>query len=71
MEGTQFTVFVCVLFVLPTAHPVNSQNMNYAVVAVGGIMMLVGATWVLWGRFRFAGPVATAADDDGAEEKGK
>ncbi|KAI0318202.1 amino acid transporter [Amylostereum chailletii] len=57
-----FTVFVCVLFILPTAHPVNSQNMNYAVVAVGGIMIVVGMTWVFWGRFRFKGPVSTVMD---------
>lgn len=54
-----FTVFICVLFILPTAHPVNSQNMNYAVVAVGGILILVGLTWVFWGRYTFKGPVHT------------
>ncbi|KAI0044845.1 amino acid transporter [Auriscalpium vulgare] len=54
-----FTVFVCVLFILPTAHPVTTQNMNYAVVAVGGILIIVGSTWAFWGRHRFIGPVAT------------
>ena len=52
-------MFICVLFILPTAHPVNSQNMNYAVVAVGGILILVGLTWVFWGRYTFKGPVHT------------
>ncbi len=48
---TQFIVFICVLFVLPTAHPVTQFNMNYAVVSVGGIFFncrpdldLLGAT---------------------------
>ncbi|TFY50306.1 hypothetical protein EVG20_g11596 [Dentipellis fragilis] len=40
---TQFTVFICVLFVLPTARPVTAQNMNYAIVAVGGIIGARGA----------------------------
>jgi hypothetical protein len=56
---TQFTIFICVLFVLPTARPVTPENMNYAIVAVGGIMVMVLANWLLWGRYRFTGPVAT------------
>ncbi|KAL0564053.1 polyamine transporter tpo5 [Marasmius crinis-equi] len=60
--GVAFTVFVCVLFVLPTAHPVNQDNMNYAVVSVGGLMLIVGLTWFLWGRYRFTGPVHTNID---------
>ncbi|KAJ6624395.1 amino acid transporter [Mycena sp. CBHHK59/15] len=54
-----FTIFVCTLFVLPTAHPVNALNMNYAVVAVGGVLLLVLGMWVAWGRGRFTGPVLT------------
>jgi hypothetical protein len=56
---TQFTIFICVLFILPTAHPVTSLSMNYAVVAVVGVMLLVLLMWVFWGRTRFAGPVLT------------
>jgi len=33
--------------------------MNYSIVAVGGIILIVGMTWVTWGRFRFVGPVKT------------
>jgi len=55
-----FSSFICVLFILPTAFPVNKNNMNYAVVSVGTIMMLVVTTWVFWGRFRYKGPVATS-----------
>ncbi|KAL5639273.1 hypothetical protein ACGC1H_006700 [Rhizoctonia solani] len=29
-----FTVFVCVLFILPTSMPVNALNMNYSIVGV-------------------------------------
>ncbi|KAJ3999015.1 amino acid/polyamine transporter I [Lentinula boryana] len=54
-----FTSFICVLFILPTGSPVNKNNMNYAVVSVGGIIMIVATTWISWGRFRYKGPVLT------------
>jgi hypothetical protein len=37
--------------------------MNYAIVAVGGVIILVGMTWVFWGRFRFVGSVKTVVLD--------
>ena len=61
-------MFICVLFILPTAHPVNSQNMNYAVVAIGAVMLIVGACWILWGRFHFMGPMKTV-ENESKEEK--
>jgi len=45
--------------VLPTARPVSAQNMNYAVVAIGGVLLLVGVMWLAWGRRTFRGAVAT------------
>ncbi|KAL6304632.1 amino acid transporter [Sparassis latifolia] len=59
-----FSVFICVLFILPTARPVNSLNMNYAIVAIGGVIIIVGFCWTLWGRFHFTGPVSTFSDDE-------
>ncbi|KAH9944886.1 amino acid transporter, partial [Amylocystis lapponica] len=59
-----FTVFICVLFILPTAHPVDELNMNYAIVAIGGVILIVVSCWVLWGRFHFVGPVKTVADEE-------
>lgn len=46
--GSAFGIFVCVLFVLPTYRDVNALNMNYAVVAVGAILLLVAAQYVVW-----------------------
>ncbi|KZT08199.1 amino acid transporter [Laetiporus sulphureus 93-53] len=54
-----FSVFICVLFILPTAHPVNSQNMNYAIVAIGGVCVIVMICWTSWGRKHFFGPMQT------------
>lgn len=51
----KFSIFVCTLFILPTAHPVNAQNMNYAVVAIGSLLVLVILSWVMWGRKQYKG----------------
>ncbi|KAJ7574547.1 amino acid/polyamine transporter I [Mycena floridula] len=64
-----FTVFVCVLFILPTASPATQFNMNYAVVSVGGIILIVGCTWIFWGRTRFVGPVQTIGQMHDMPEK--
>jgi len=57
-----FSVFICILFVLPTASPVSAQNMNYAVVAIGGVILLVSVGWIGWGRTAFKGSVGTWAE---------
>lgn len=38
--------------------------MNYAIVAVGGLLMITAAAWVLWGRKHFSGPVKTFGRQD-------
>ncbi|KAF9233037.1 amino acid transporter [Melanogaster broomeanus] len=58
-----FTTFICVLFVLPTAYPVNVLNMNYSIVAVGGLLVIVAVNWVTWGRFSFVGSVQTITSE--------
>ncbi|KAF8166055.1 amino acid transporter [Pholiota molesta] len=71
VASLSFIVFICVLFVLPTARPVTQFNMNYAIVSVGGIFLIVGLTWIFWGRTRFTGSVHTNPDvvNDGNSEK--
>ncbi|KAG8682806.1 hypothetical protein FRC08_014714, partial [Ceratobasidium sp. 394] len=54
-----FTTFVCVLFILPTSMPVNALNMNYSAVAIGGVLILILASWIFYGRYHFKGPVST------------
>jgi hypothetical protein len=48
------------LFILPTAYPVNVLNMNYAIVAVGGLLVVITVNWFWWGRYSFKGLVKTA-----------
>ncbi|KAI0689336.1 amino acid transporter [Cytidiella melzeri] len=66
-----FTIFICVLFILPTATPVTSLNMNYAIVAIGGVLIVVGLVWLAWGRFHFVGPVPTVEDHEPAAHSRK
>lgn len=54
----QFTVFICILFILPTAQPVTADDMNYSIAAIGAVFLLVGLTWLFWGRFHFKGPAS-------------
>ncbi|KAG8691767.1 hypothetical protein FRC09_011527 [Ceratobasidium sp. 395] len=54
-----FTMLVCVLFILPTSMPVNALNMNYSVVAIGGVLILILASWIFYGQYHFKGPVST------------
>ncbi len=67
----QFTLFICVLFILPTATPVNQSNMNYAIVAIGGVLLIVASVWFIWGRSHFTGPVQTLSDILSPEETPK
>lgn len=62
-------MFICVLFILPTASPANALNMNYAIVAIGAVMLIVSACWILWGRFHFVGPMKTVEDESKQEKR--
>ncbi|GJE93136.1 amino acid transporter [Phanerochaete sordida] len=66
--STLFTVFICVLFILPTATPVTELNMNYAIVAIGGVILIACIAWATWGRSHFFGPVRTIAEESYEEE---
>ena len=61
-------MFICVLFILPTATPVTALNMNYAIVAVGGVVLVVSVAWVIWGRFHFFGPKRTLTAEQYEDE---
>jgi hypothetical protein len=38
-------------------QPVPTQNMNYAPVVLGGVLVLRAAYWFIGGKERFIGPV--------------
>jgi len=59
-------VFITIVFVLPQENPVNSQTLNYTVVAVGIIFVYSLGFWLVSARKWFTGPVRLIA----AEEMG-
>ena len=48
--------FIAILFVLPQAAPITALNFNYAIVAVGVVLVGTGAWWLLSARNWFTGP---------------
>lgn len=62
---------------LPELNPVNSQTLNYTVVAVGIIALFAFGSWFLWARRWFTGPLrqiraeqaGIAIDEPGAFER--
>lgn len=58
--------FIFIAFILPEENPVNSQTLNYAIVAVGIVVTYSLGFWVISARKWFTGPVKQIA----AEEMG-
>lgn len=54
--------FITVVFCLPTANPVTSQTLNYAVVAVAIIGIFAILSWVVWVHKWFTGPSEEVAE---------
>jgi hypothetical protein len=42
--------------------------MNYAVVAIGGVLVLVVIAWFAWGRASFRGAAGTLEGEEGERE---
>lgn len=59
--------FIAIAFILPTANPVNTQTLNYSIVAVGIVLVYCVGFWVLSARKWFVGPVKQIA----AESRGR
>ncbi|KAM7194227.1 Amino acid/polyamine transporter I [Rhypophila sp. PSN 637] len=54
--------FITVVFCLPTANPVTSQTLNYAVVAVAIIGIFTIVSWIVWVHKWFTGPSEEVAE---------
>ncbi|XP_078175033.1 amino-acid permease BAT1 homolog isoform X2 [Carex rostrata] len=51
-----WAVVITVLFSLPVAYPITKDTLNYAPVAVGGVLVLCISSWFWSARFWFQGP---------------
>lgn len=54
---------ITIAFILPEENPVNSQTLNYAVVAVGIVVTYSLGFWMLSARKWFTGPVKQIAGE--------
>ncbi|EKM76340.1 hypothetical protein AGABI1DRAFT_45138 [Agaricus bisporus var. burnettii JB137-S8] len=52
-----WVVFLSVVFILPQVNPVNSQTLNYAVVAVAIVVLYSIGFWFISARKWFVGPI--------------
>ncbi|KLO10358.1 APC amino acid permease [Schizopora paradoxa] len=66
LTATTWIAFISIAFILPQENPVNSQTLNYAIVAVGIVVSYSLGFWLISARKWFRGPVKQIA----AEEMG-
>ena len=52
-----FGVLIICLSTLPPYQPVTAQNMNYASVVFGAVILLSIVSWFIFGRRIYSGPV--------------
>jgi len=64
-----WTLFVCVIFSLPTVFPVTVQNMNYASLITGGVVIFSGVWYIVSGRFYYKGPIPNTTSVATAREE--
>lgn len=57
-------MFTSVIFMLPGIYPITSVTLNYAPVAIGGVLLLIAAAWVLSAQFWFSGPKIEVDNSD-------
>ena len=51
-----WVAFISILFVLPQVYPITLLTFNYAIVAVGVVVLVSGGWWMLSARRWFTGP---------------
>lgn len=54
-----WTLFVSIIFILPTLRPVTGENMNYAAAFLVAILIAAAIYWI-WGRRWYTGPIIEA-----------
>ena len=59
-----WVAFITVLFMLPTASPVNRLNFNYTPVAVLAVLGFAGIWWIVSARHWFTGPRVQGSSEE-------
>jgi amino acid permease (GABA permease) len=55
-----WTLFVSIIFIMPTIRPVTPNNMNYAIVFLAFILLCAAVYWFIGGRKFYTGPILEA-----------
>jgi hypothetical protein len=55
-----WTLFVSIIFILPTVRPVTALTMNYAIAFLALILLAALIWWYLGGRRYYTGPITEA-----------
>lgn len=55
-----WTLFVSIIFILPTIRPVTADNMNYAIVFLAFILVCAMIFWYISGKKFYTGPLVEA-----------
>jgi len=68
-----WTLFVSIVFIMPTVMPVTDINMNYAIVYLGGILAFAAVYWYIQGRKFYTGPLIEAEVelDSNSDDRGE
>ncbi|CAF0949281.1 unnamed protein product [Adineta steineri] len=45
-----------ILMFFPFEYPITKDNMNYAIVIIGGVALIASIYWIFWARHFFVGP---------------
>ncbi|KAI4256466.1 MAG: hypothetical protein LQ352_002072 [Teloschistes flavicans] len=61
-----WTLFVTIIFILPTVRPVGGDTMNYAIAFLGAILLFAAIFWYLTGKKFYTGPLIEADIDENA-----
>ena len=62
-----WTLFVSIIFLMPTIRPVTPNNMNYAIVFLAFILLSAMVYWYISGRKFYSGPLIEAEIQDDEE----
>jgi amino acid transporter len=58
-----YLLFACAIFVCPYVYPVTAQNLNYAPVTVGAVLVFCFGYWLIDARRWFVGPLSNLDPD--------
>ncbi|KAJ4490589.1 APC amino acid permease [Lentinula aciculospora] len=64
ITAVTWIAFIAIVFILPQENPVDSQTLNYAIVAVGIVITYSFGYWLISARKWFVGPVKQKAVEE-------